>query len=254
MLSFDALAADVYWIRAIQHYGRDAGSRSPGDRGRFELLQPLLDLTTTLDPHFNIAYRFGAIFLALPRGAGKGSGPGRPDQAIALLEKGLRHNPGRWQYALDAGFINYWSSGNFAEAGRWFERAAVMPHAPEWIQPLVVNARVKGGDRANARELAHRLAQSEERYIRQAADRMLLQLDALDEIDRLQAAVEAFNVAHHAYPFGWQELRGSYPKDPSGVAYHYDEKTHTVSLSKDSSLSPLPESMTPAASRIQIPK
>ncbi len=23
MLSFDALAADVYWIRTIQHYGRD---------------------------------------------------------------------------------------------------------------------------------------------------------------------------------------------------------------------------------------
>ena len=52
----------------------------------YPLLYPLLDLTTTLDPRFNIAYRFGAIFLAEPYPGG----PGRPDLAIALLEKGLR--------------------------------------------------------------------------------------------------------------------------------------------------------------------
>src|SRR5688500_10700317 len=57
-LEFDALAADVYWIRAIQHYGGDrlAGS---GKR-KYELLYPLLDIATSLDPYFNIAYRFGA--------------------------------------------------------------------------------------------------------------------------------------------------------------------------------------------------
>src|SRR6185436_1187543 len=53
MLSFDALAADVYWMRAIQHYGRDR--KSARLSGRFELLYPLLDLATTLDPYFNVA-------------------------------------------------------------------------------------------------------------------------------------------------------------------------------------------------------
>ena len=32
----------------------------------YTLLYPLLDLTTTLDPRFTVAYRFGAIFLAEP--------------------------------------------------------------------------------------------------------------------------------------------------------------------------------------------
>ena len=70
-LSFDNLVADVYWIRTIQHYGRDYKNRRREDR--FELLPSLLDLTTTLDPHFLIAYRFGAIFLALspPDGPGR---------------------------------------------------------------------------------------------------------------------------------------------------------------------------------------
>ena len=75
-------------MRTIQHYGRDR--RSARTASRFELLYPLLDLTTSLDPQFNIAYRFGAVFLAEP----PPSGPGRVDQAVALLEKGLRQNPG----------------------------------------------------------------------------------------------------------------------------------------------------------------
>ena len=65
VLGFDALAADLYWIRAIQHYGGDRLA-AEGPRRRYELLYPLLDITTSLDPYFNIAYRFGAIFLSEP--------------------------------------------------------------------------------------------------------------------------------------------------------------------------------------------
>ena len=51
-LSYDTLLADVYWIRALQHYG---GERlKPGSERRYDLLYPLLDLTTTLDPRFTI--------------------------------------------------------------------------------------------------------------------------------------------------------------------------------------------------------
>src|SRR6185295_13893935 len=49
----------------------------------YAALYPLLDLTTSLDPRFNLAYRFGSIFLAEPAPRG----PGRPDLAIALLKK-----------------------------------------------------------------------------------------------------------------------------------------------------------------------
>ena len=64
VMEFDALASDVYWIRALQVYG---GERLIKDRPRnYDLLYPLLDLATTLDPYFTIAYRFGAIFLSEP--------------------------------------------------------------------------------------------------------------------------------------------------------------------------------------------
>ena len=63
--------------------------RSRTRERRYDLLYPLLDLATTLDPRFTIGYRFGAIFLAEPHPGGAG----RPDQAIALLKKGVAFNP-----------------------------------------------------------------------------------------------------------------------------------------------------------------
>jgi tetratricopeptide (TPR) repeat protein len=237
MLAFDDLAADIYWIRAIQNYGRDRRSSRPD---RFSLLYPLLDLTTTLDARFNVAYRFGAIFLSVPLP----NGPGRPDLAIALLEKGLRHNPRRWQYAHDIGFIHYWYTGDDEQAARWFERAAGMPDAPEWIAPIAAVTRARGGDRAGARRILEELRQAaSEQYTRDAAERGLLQLQALDAIDELQALVDGFHQRHGRYPSSWRdlpELRGLVPADATGAPFVYNPSTHQVQLSPDSSLKPLP--------------
>jgi tetratricopeptide (TPR) repeat protein len=238
-LSFDALAADVYWIRTIQHYGRDLKSTRTVDR--FALLQPLLDLTTTLDPHFNIAYRFGAIFLA----ERPPKGPGRPDQAIALLEKGLAANPGRWQYAHDIGFVHYWYTGDYAEAARWFNRAADMPHAPEWIRPLAALTVARGGDRQSARRLLQELASSSQGYVAASAERGLAQLQALDEIDALGRLVDRFHRETGSYPEGWMDLvRARWlpgiPADPSRTPFVYDPASHAAVLSHASPLWPLP--------------
>jgi hypothetical protein len=240
-LTFDALAADLYWIRAIQHYGRDR--KRPDDGHRFELLQPLLDITTTLDPHFNIAYRFGAIFLALEGP----NGPHRPDQAIALLEKGLQSNPNRWQYAFDIAFVHYWNTNDFAAAADWFDRAAAMPNAPEWLKPMAAMARLQGGDRAHASQLLNELLNSEESWIRQAAKRGLDQIEAMKMIDALQAAVEDYHVKRGEYPQDLPDLiRLGYPPappDPTGVPFKYDAKQHVVTVSEKSSLNPLPTSI-----------
>jgi tetratricopeptide (TPR) repeat protein len=237
MLQFDAVAADIYWIRTIQHYGRDLRSSRPD---RFGLLEPLLDLTTTLDPHFNIAYRFGAIFLAYtpPYGAG------RTDQAVALLERGLERNPDRWQYAHDIAFVHYWFSGDYLEAARWFERAASMPGSPEWVLPLAAVTRLQGGDRTGARLMLEALAVSADTYVKGAAERGLLQLQALDAIDELEGLVAGFEGINGRYPSSWAELfpgaGAQVPQDPTNVPYVYDPVSHTVTLDPASTLNPLP--------------
>ena len=169
-LSFDSVVSDVYWIRTVQYYAQERKSHRL--TGRYELLSPLLDLTTTLDPHFAVAYQFGAIFLAEP----PPDGAGRLDLAIALLEKGLRVEP-RWQYAEALGFLHYWHSHDLLAAAGEINRAAKMPGAPKWLGPLIANMLAKGGDQEAAKVLFGELAQSEEKWIRELAERRLRELE-----------------------------------------------------------------------------
>ena len=241
-LSYRGVAADVYWVRTIQHFGSELKSHRGSDR--FALLAPLLDLTTSLDPYFSIAYRFGAVFLALP----PPSGAGRIDQAVALLQKGLQASPDRWQYAYDIGFVYYLYAADYRTASAWFTRASSMPHAPDWIQPLAAETMARGGDRASARRLLAELATSSEDYLKKDAARGLAQIDALDAIDQLQAMVDAYYATEHVYPSSWMDLvhigrLPGIPADDTRVPFAYDAATHEVQIGPASSLAPLPTAL-----------
>ena len=238
-LSFDAMLADVYWIRAIQHYGGDRLS-GPRAQTKYRLLFPLLDLTTTLDPYFNIAYRFGAIFLseAYP------GGPGRPDQSVALLEKAITVMPHKWQYYHDVGFVYYWRLRDYKTAALWFQRAAAQPNAPNWLAPLAASMLVQGNDRAAARFLWQQIAKSEEPWLRRNAERSLLQLQALDQIDQLEAVIHTY-APTTGEQYSWTGLmqRGvlpGQPVDPVGAPYVLDPVTGRVTVSERSPLFPMP--------------
>lgn len=235
----DALAADLYWLRVVQHFGGDRLSRRA--TRPFELLQPLLDLTTTLDPDFAAAYRFGAIFLAEPAPGG----PGRPDQAIALLEKGLAATPARWQYAHDIGFVHLWNLGDPAGAAAWFRRAATMPGAPNWLEPLAATTLAGADRRAAAAWLARMAAEASEAWIRRIAAHRVLQLRAMDDIDRLRALVPVVQARLGRNPTGWADFLAAgalpaAPVDPSGAPYVYFPASGMVRLAPDSPLAPLP--------------
>ena len=174
--------ADLYWIRTIQYYGRTKlktrdSTAAPGPDTDYHLLYPLLDLTTTLDPRFNIAYRFGAIFLAeAPPG-----GAGRPDLAIALLEKGLRERPDKWEYMQDIGFVHYWWRHDYPAAAAAFEKASQIPEAPWFLRSLAATTIAEGGDRRSSRTMWEAIrASAEVDWLRKDAERRLMQLDAAD--------------------------------------------------------------------------
>jgi hypothetical protein len=238
-LGFDALAADVYWIRAIQHYGGDRLDR--GRLRRYDMLYPLLDMATSLDPYFNIAYRFGAIFLseAYPGGAG------RPDYAVALLRKGIAAQPGKWQYYHDIAFVNYWALRDPVAAAGWFRRAAEQPGAPNWLMPVAAAMLTEGSDRASSRFLWQQMLGADQDWLRRRAEHGLRQLDALDEIDRLQAKVQQVPTPkEQLYTWDWLIRAGALPGvplDPSGTPYQIDPDSGRVNVSQSSLLFPLPK-------------
>ena len=239
-LSYDSLLADVYWIRALQHYGGERQKR--GQERNYDLLYLLLDLTTSLDPRFTVAYRFGAIFLAEPRPGGAG----RPDQAIALLEKGVAFNPRKWDYYHDIGFIYYWNLHDYKNAAEWFSRGGSLPGAPFWLKTYAAVMLTRGGDRQASRAMWTQIGENEESdWLRGTARMRLAQLDALDQIDVLKRIVVEFTQRTGHRPQSWEQLvragaiRGI-PLDPSRVPYTLDPDSGEIGVAQNSDLWPLP--------------
>ena len=238
-LSYDAVLADIYWIRAIQYYGDRRLSDEPVKR--YDLLYPLLNLTTSLDPYFSVGYRFGAYFLS-ERAPG---GAGQPDLAIALLQKAMQANPDRWEYPHDIAFV-YYRLGDYRSAGEWFRRAAQVPNATNWLEPMAAVTLTRGGDRQTSRMIFQRLYESSDlKWLKESAAWRLQQLDALDAIDELQRVTAEYERRHGRPPDDWQAviragLLPGIPFDPVGVPYELNPWWGTVTVSRRSAVWPLP--------------
>ncbi len=135
-LEYAPLMADVYWTRVVQYYG-DKNVRHDAN---FELLWPLLDVTTTLDPHLLVAFRFGSMFLS----EGPPSGAGRPDLAIELIHRGIRANPEYWRFYEDLGFIYYFEVKDYQKASDAFLEGSKNPAALVWMKVLAAKVLEQG--------------------------------------------------------------------------------------------------------------
>src|SRR6202030_2542646 len=142
-LGYDGLLADVYWTRAVQYFGDKLQRGSE----HFDLLAPLLEITTTLDPHLLVAYEYGSNFLApkIPGGAGQ------PQRAIKLAEFGIRNNPNQWHLYYDLGFIYYMELKDYADAEKAFADGAKVPNSHQVMSIMAAKMAEQAGNLQTAR-------------------------------------------------------------------------------------------------------
>jgi hypothetical protein len=142
-LGYNGLLADVYWTRAVQYFGDKLNKGSD----HFDLLAPLLEITTTLDPHLLVAYEYGSNFLApkIPGGAGQ------PERAIKLAEFGIRNNPNQWHLYYDLGFIYYMELNDYANATEAFANGAKVPNAHPVMRIMAAKMAEHAGNIETAR-------------------------------------------------------------------------------------------------------
>ena len=242
-LGYKSLVADVYWMRAVVYYGSkrkqnlEATEQGKAATVNYDLLFPLLDLVTTLDPHFKVAYRFGAIFMSEAYPAG----PGRPDLAVELLQRGIERDDGRWEYFEDVGFVYYWWVKDYKKAADWFARGSQRPGAPAWLAPLAATTLASGGDRQSSRMLWMQMLNSDVEWLQRHAGRRLQQLDAMDQIDDFNDRVAQFTKREGKRPTDWRQLGlPGNPVDPTGTPYAVNPKTGLIDLGPTSLLAPLP--------------
>ena len=112
-LSYDAVLADVYWIRALQHYRSRAAeaSRATAVRSAVSAARPRDDARSAIYGRLPVRRHLSR------RAASRWRGPARPGDRAAR-RKGLRANPDKWDYYHDIGFIYYWNLHDYREGGR----------------------------------------------------------------------------------------------------------------------------------------
>jgi len=232
-LGYEGLLADIYWTRVVQYFGGKRVAHST----QFKLLGPLLQITTDLDPHLIIAYRFGSIFLAdkPPRGAGE------PLEALALLRRGIVANPEYWRFWEDVGFVYYWDLKDYAAAARAFQAGSERPGAMTWMRALAAKVAAQGGELATSKflwsEIAHQAGNEE---IRKNAEEHLTAIQATEEIAKLEEWVALYNSRQQQPARSFQALvtagyLRTLPRDPSGKPYVLDASGH-VKLNPRSSV------------------
>ena len=135
-LEYAPLIADLYWTRVVQYYG----NKHANHQSNIELLWPLLDVTTTLDPNLIVAYRFGSMFLSEP----PPSGAGKPEVGIELLQRGIRANPQFWRFYEDLGSIYYFELKDYHRAADAFLEGSKKPGAMVWMKAFAARISEKG--------------------------------------------------------------------------------------------------------------
>lgn len=120
-LGFDQLLADVMWLQFIQYVGYNDPAKS--ERGN--QAGAMLDIITTLDPHFERAYFFTATVV--------GGEEHDPQTADKLLQRGIDNNANDWYIPFIAGVNQYLFAHNETQAAKYYRMSAKFPDAPPWL-------------------------------------------------------------------------------------------------------------------------
>jgi TPR repeat protein len=159
----DEAAADLAWLRAVQYYGEHRITDN-----RFERMEHVFDILTTLAPHFVPAYVFGGFALAQE---------GRDFPAAErLMLKGIEDNPRSGTLCFELGFLYFVRPGgrDLPKAAQYFEIASHQPDSPPQARRFAAYARQNSGDLVVSYELWLQVYRStQNRFLRESAAREL---------------------------------------------------------------------------------
>jgi tetratricopeptide (TPR) repeat protein len=210
-LGHPTLAANLYWLRAVQYIGEPRANR----RGWARLL-PLAELVTDLDPGHGYAYQVAGVVL---------SSVDRIEESNAILEKGMRNVPTRYILPYYRAFNAFYYQDDYAAAGRFVEQAARIPGAPAHLRQNVLAMYVKGR-RADAALafLEEARAHATDDESRKAIDAQIAQALFEREAARVDEAIAAYRARFAVAPatvelLVAEGLLPALPPEPFGGAW-----------------------------------
>jgi tetratricopeptide (TPR) repeat protein len=225
VLGYRQLAADLIWLKVVQHFG-DPKVTQEGYRWTYHAV----DVLTDLDPKFAYAYQATGTILAV--------WAKRVHESIAILEKGLEHNPQVWELPFFLGYDYYYEVGDPKEAAKYFRMASELPGSPAYLPKLAARMTVEAGDPDAALEFLQRLYQqmSDER-LKEGLVQRIREVVAERDIRFLEEGVRRYQAKYHKRPKQLTELVtgqiiSQLPIEPLGGIYelHSDGMVHSTGL------------------------
>lgn len=128
-LSFDAILADLLWIKSIGYHADQFKQR-----GDFQWLYHIVDIATTLDPAFEDPYEFAAVAFSVEIED--------YEKSTYFLKKGMKNVPQHhwryWYLPFFTAFNYMYHEGDYKTAAHYLEIAASFPQRPDYL-PLLVS-------------------------------------------------------------------------------------------------------------------
>ncbi len=222
LLGYDALAADVVWLQAIQYIADRVRARRdlPG-------LYPFLDATTELDPKYQVVYSLGGTALvALDR---------RPDEAVRLLERGLRSLPDDWHVPFLLGYTYLFYYQDYAAAARYIEEAATRVGRPTYMTALAARLHAQAGSPDAALAFLEGMRRgTTDPVVRAGIEQRMAEVVVDRDLRAIEVAVERYRAGRGRLPETVDELvRLGFleraPEEPFGGRYRIDPATGAAS-------------------------
>jgi len=216
-LGHPTLAADYYWMGALQYFGRPLNVLV-----YYKDLHRYIDLVNALDPDFHYAYHFGGV--SVPWNKGNWQWQNVP-ASNAILERGLARFPDDWFMWMQLGFNRGILETDYEGAADAYRHGAAAPGSPSWLSGLVTRLLATTGSVDAAQAYAEEvLAHSKDPRLKKNMRFRLRQLQSEKNRDRIENAITAYRKVHGVPPEKVADLvhaglLPAVPKDPLGGTY-----------------------------------
>jgi tetratricopeptide (TPR) repeat protein len=221
VLGYRHIAADLLWLKAVQGLSGRQQTRE-GYLGAYHAA----DVLTDLDPQFVHAYQYTGTVLGVVAGLVK--------ESVALLTKGVEHNPTVWQLSFFLGYEYYYELRDPASAARYFQAASLLPGAPPWLAGLAARMAVEANDSSAALEFLQRLyLQANDEQVREGLAQRIREVSAERDIRELEKAVGAYRERSGSLPKTLDDLVSAgllarIPPEPFGGRYELSSTDGSV--------------------------
>lgn len=221
VLGYRQIFADLIWLKVVQHLG-ERNQTTAGYRWAYYAV----DVLTDLDPKFIHAYKAAGVVL--------GVWGNLPHESVALLMKGMRHNPEVWEFPFYIGYDYFYELHDPASAAPYLRLASTLPGAPSYLPKLAARMTVESGDPDAALEFLERLYErTQEERLRESLALRIKEVLTERNIRFLEEGVRQYRTRLNRLPPSLEDLVRSHviariPEDPLGGKYRLNYEDGSV--------------------------